>query len=134
MASARQIGRPRLLKWDDVEASGAVSDRYAMDVRPLVSLHERNAQAFIESVGAISGFRRTQWDRLRDHLTAEGILPTVAPLDDDDLLRRTMSTAHEAVDAIGGPDEAAAYLVWAVDLLRKSEASSPLLDSGSTEI
>ena len=72
-------------------------------------------------------------DRLHDHLTAEGILPTVAPFDDDALLRRTMVSAGEAVDAIGGPDEASAYLLWILGLLRESEAGSSLIDFGSTE-
>lgn len=133
LASARQIGRSRLLRWQDVESSGAVSERYAADVRPLVSRHERDAGAFMESLDGISGFRRSQRDRLHDHLTAEGILPTVAPFDDDALLRRTMVSAGEAVDAIGGPDEASAYLLWILGLLRESEAGSSLLDLGSTE-
>ena len=134
IASTRQIGRPRFLTWSDVKASGAVSDRYEADVRPLVSLHERDAETFIDRVAEIGGFRRAQSDRLRAHLVAEGILPTVAPLDEDDLLRRTMSSVHAAVEVIGGADEASAYLLWVLRLLRESEAGSSLLDSGSTEI
>jgi len=129
MASAWGIGRPGLLTWHDIKSSGAITDRYEEDVRSLLLDHERDASAFMEGVGGISGFRRSQRDRLHEHLVAEGVLPTVEPLDEEALLRRALSSAQDAVEAIGGPDVAANYLLWILKLLEESDLHSSTLGS-----
>ncbi|MDG2095647.1 MAG: hypothetical protein P8J89_10310, partial [Phycisphaerales bacterium] len=129
MASAWGIGRPGLLTWHDIKSSGAITDRYEEDVRSLLLDHERDASAFMEGVGGISGFRRSQRDRLHEHLVAEGVLPTVEPLDEEALLRRALSSAQDAVGAIGGPDVAANYLLWILKLLEESDPHSSTLGS-----
>ncbi len=127
--SARGIGRSGLLKWGDIKNSGAVTERYETDVRSLLHRHERDASAFMEAVDGLGGFRRSQCERLHEHLIAEGILPTVEPLDEEAVLRRTLGSTQDAVDAIGGPDEAAGYVLWLLKLLDDSDRHSAAVDS-----
>jgi DNA repair exonuclease SbcCD ATPase subunit len=116
VARAWSIGRGRPVKWDDVEASEAVSDRYAEDVRELLAKYSRNPEQFVDAVGDIGGFRKAKAEDLRTHLENEGVLPTVTPLTREDLVRRALSGAPNAVESLD-PEHSAAYVEWLLDLI-----------------
>ena len=116
-----RIGRGRPVTWSDVEASGAVSDRFEPEVRDALERHGRDPVAFVEAVDAIKGFFAKNKARIRGTLEERGCLPAAEPFEPAELIRRTLAAAPEATAALGDP-AAVAYVTWLADLVEGAEA------------
>jgi DNA repair protein SbcC/Rad50 len=116
LAPLWRIGRGRPVSWDDVGASGAVTDKFEDRVREALREHFTDAEAFLRAVAGIKGFRSATEEKLREQLMAIGCLSNVQILDHEDLVRRTIASAHAAAEQLEYAD-AAAYVDWLIGLL-----------------
>ncbi len=115
---AWRVGRGRPVSWDQVAASGAVSERFEGDVRELVERHGRDPQRLVAEVRTLKGFRAAKAEQLEAHLEAEGILDRREPLSGDAVLARALASAEAALAEAGiDPAEAARWLRGLLDAI-----------------
>ncbi|RKY17887.1 MAG: hypothetical protein DRQ55_14710 [Planctomycetota bacterium] len=111
-----RTGRGRPVTWDDVQSSGAVSENFAQQVRDLLKQHARDPAAFVEAVRRLDRFRAAKADQLSEKLDQLGCLPQGAVLLIEDLVRRSLQAAPDAVQLLG-PEQAAVFVTWLNELL-----------------
>jgi exonuclease SbcC len=100
------VGRPAPVPWEEVVASGAVSETF---VAPIRELHHRcrgDAGAIIDGIAqkAVSGFLAKKRDDLAQHLEEQGYLDPRDPLADDEILRRVLLQTSSQAEARTAPE------------------------------
>ncbi|MGH2547770.1 MAG: hypothetical protein ACRDHN_00145, partial [Thermomicrobiales bacterium] len=115
-----RVGRARPVSPLDLDASGAISDRFRQDGHDLLQRCARNGNEFLQHIkfGAIKGFQTSKTQAIEDYLSSNGFLATEARLEDDELRRRVIVDARMAL-------ESEAIALYDIDRLFEDLAENP---------
>jgi uncharacterized protein YhaN len=90
-----KASHPPRVSFDEIKASGAVSDKFEDAVRNLVTSVNGDAKVLIDQLrgSAITGFRANKTEDLRNWLLERGYIVEVPPLGPDRIFERAIQTA-----------------------------------------
>lgn len=126
MVQRWQQGQPGVVRWEQVEASGAVTDTFRDEVMVLVQAHADDPARFLAEVLALKGFRANKHEELRSHLQDIGVLPERDAASPEDLLQVALAT----MDRQNFDDDDIAWCQRLVGLVSEStSAERPLEDA-----
>jgi len=117
-----RVGRGAPVSWEQVEASGAVTPAFEDDMRGLLLDHGHQPEQYVEAVGALSRYRSSNKEKLREHLIAEGLIDERDVLGLDEIgaaVLRGMTPAFENDTLDHG--EVSRLVAWIAEVIAASE-------------
>lgn len=94
-----QQGQPGVVRWEHVDASGAVTENFRDAVMELLEQHAANPITFVEAVGALPRFHQAKRRDLEDYLRDIRVIPDVAPASREELVDLATALVVSQADA-----------------------------------